>query len=104
MYVYGAHMAETLANHTSGGGFSSTACCPMFVGCGCGVGNRWRWCGGEDILLGPERTTRPLVSGFPAFRGWLLFLAGAIFHQTVRLVRWGWVLRVVGVGGGWRVV
>src|SRR5678809_1216347 len=30
MSTAGAHMAETLANHTSGGGFSSTACCPGF--------------------------------------------------------------------------
>ena len=54
----------------------------------------------------------PPVRGSPCGgcpgRGWLLFLAGAIFYQTVLCVAapWVWlcVMQVVGVGGGWRVV
>ena len=92
-------MAETLANHIAWlvRGVSTAH---LWVG-----GNAWRvgwWCGGKDILLGPERTTRPPVSGFSCWRGvppfveGLLFLAGAIFHQTA----FGTRLCSGDVGGG----
>jgi len=100
-------MAETLANHTSGGGFSSTACYSSFrvrvwsgeslaggvvVETSCWVLKEQPWASGSGAVV--------LVSG-----AWLLFLAGAIFCQTASGSRCcGVGVWVVGVGGGWRVV
>jgi len=58
-------MAETLANHICGEQFDSWYCpCPRVIGGGGVERFGWlAWCGGGNILLGPERTTMVVMIG-----------------------------------------